>query len=420
MRDPYSEFETIVLPNGLTVHVAHWPGVAWQYAGFMVHSGCSSDPVGKEGVAHFTEHLVSGNIGISFGEIMKFFEAVGGGASLGTTGYFYTHYSFKGLANARFLAQAFSIFGSMLLTAKLENFFEHERRVIQGEFQKKNSVPHEFEITKLWRKVMYEGHWAERFPAGPLGVPSTIARITQEDAQFYYDQNYTPSNISVVCLGGMKLKEIVSLLVESPFGVVKDGVRRKISVPLRDVRAPSLLHHTIEMSKNLTSETRMIVGEYESTAKIPGIVSSYTLEFFSQLLNRILFEEVREKRSWAYSIGTSGFNFHEFSSCSIECKGLALEGLDEIEGVVEKCVESVPLREDLFSQEKTSREASRLMRDFNGSSVFNSAFKDLADKQRIVTLAEYDGGFDAVTIDDVREVVPWILRPQRFTILTRP
>ena len=59
MWDPYSEFRTATLPNGLTVHAAHWPGRPWESVGVLIHSGAEQDPFGLEGLSHFVEHLVS-------------------------------------------------------------------------------------------------------------------------------------------------------------------------------------------------------------------------------------------------------------------------------------------------------------------------------------------------------------------------
>ena len=135
MWDPYAEFESAVLPNGLTVYASHWPDRPWETISFLVHTGASSDPVGLEGVAHFVEHMVSKNTVVPYDDIRSFFEVCGGYASLGTTGYPYTTYEFFVPTDATILSQALNIFGNMLFQAMLEQFLERERSVITGEFR---------------------------------------------------------------------------------------------------------------------------------------------------------------------------------------------------------------------------------------------------------------------------------------------
>jgi len=44
MWDPYAEFESATLPNGLKVYAAHWAERPWQAIGFVIHSGAEQDP----------------------------------------------------------------------------------------------------------------------------------------------------------------------------------------------------------------------------------------------------------------------------------------------------------------------------------------------------------------------------------------
>ena len=137
MWDPYAEFQTATLSNGLSVYAAHWPRRSWQAMGFLVHSGAEHDPEGLEGLSHFVEHVVSENASIPTREIFAFFEGHGGAVNLGITGHPSTQYCFFAPADKAILATAFSIFGHMLLSAKLEKCIERERQVIIGEFHRK-------------------------------------------------------------------------------------------------------------------------------------------------------------------------------------------------------------------------------------------------------------------------------------------
>src|SRR4051812_30555915 len=115
MWDPYAEFETAVLPNGLTVYAAHWPNRPWQYVDFIIHAGAKDDPVGLEGLHHFMEHLVSLNMYRSRSKFENFFLDAGGSVHLGSSRFLATQYGFSLPTDKRKLSKAFQLLGEMLL-----------------------------------------------------------------------------------------------------------------------------------------------------------------------------------------------------------------------------------------------------------------------------------------------------------------
>jgi predicted Zn-dependent peptidase len=301
MWDPYSEFQSAVLLNGLTIHSAHWPGRPWEAVGFLIHSGAKHDPVGLEGLAHFVEHLISCNSEVSKNDIKVFFDDFGGNVNLGMTGYINTEYRFFVPADKAVLSRAFSMFGKMLLSSSLEKSIERERKVIFGEFNLRYPFRHKFELATRAHKAIYPGDWLERFTS-PLGSPESVGLISEGDLQSYYDTHYTPANISIVCVGGMKLAELVEIISESSFSIQKKGTRTLLPIPLDEVSLPSETCHVEYVSKYTTSITEVI--QYESIAKIPGKIDSCVVRFVAEILDKLLNEEVREKRAWTYSIGS--------------------------------------------------------------------------------------------------------------------
>lgn len=87
--------------------------------GFLIHSGTEYDPVGLEGLSHFIEHVVLENTNVSEKEMEAFFVDCSGMVSLGMTGYPGTHYRFFVPTDKAILMRAFSMFGHILLSAKL-------------------------------------------------------------------------------------------------------------------------------------------------------------------------------------------------------------------------------------------------------------------------------------------------------------
>jgi predicted Zn-dependent peptidase len=415
MWDPYAEFQSETLPNGLTIYAAYWPERPWEAMGFLIHSGAEHDPIGREGLAHFVEHLVSENANVSKKELIAFFEDCGGMVSLGTTSYPYTYYRFFVPTNKAIVERAFWIFGYMLLSAKLEKFIERERQIIIAEFQRKYPTKFQLDLAVRERKALYAGYWLERFVC-PLGNPESVGRITQDELQSYYDTHYTPANMSIIGVGGMKLEELIELLYESPFATIKNGVRTPLPTPITDVAPPLETRYIFEASPIIPIE----VGVYRSVAKIPGNINEQIIRITRGMLNEVLNEELREQRAWVYAIESSYKNFRYFYEFSINCVEIPLNAIGEIEKVIEICIASLEDREDLFEQVKRRALANNFMIDQTARGICNNAINYLANYQRIISLAEIRNNLEQVTMNEVRDLLQWLRPERRWTLIIQP
>lgn len=419
MWDPYAEFESIILPNGLTIYATNWPGRSWESVGFLIHSGAEHDPIGLEGVAHFVEHVVSDNGAISQSDMEEFFNNSGGSVNFGITSYLDTQYSFLVPAEKTMLAQALVSFGSMLLSAKLEKFIERERQVILEEFRRNYPVNFKFILEQQKRSMLYAGYWLERY-VQVLGAPDSIEKITRGDLQSFYDQHYTPSNISVVCVGGMKLSELVNVFSQSPFSINKKGSRTLLPDPVTNFIPLLESRRVFRISEYAAVSSPLDFLAYQSSAKIPGNVNPYSVSILCSMLDETLYKEVRENRAWTYSIYSSAYNLRHFHEISIHCDSLALGALDKIEEVVERCIVSVKNLDDLFERVRRNAIARKLMIDQTGADVRDSALNDLLYYHRIITLKEEVSNIEKVAMKDIQSILQWLRPEYRWTLIQRP
>lgn len=418
MWDPYAEFESATLPNGLKVYATHWPDRPWEALGFLIHSGADQDPVGLEGLMHFVEHLVSQNTPTPFKEMVAFFKDYGGGANFGMTSYDDSQYQFFVPADKAVLSRGFSLFGQMLLEGKLERFVERERQVITGEFHRKYPVKFSFDLDTRENKALYAGHWLERFTSA-LGTPESVARITQADLQRHYDVHYTPANMSIVGVGGVKLDELVTLLSESPFAISKPGNRTSLPMPIGKMKPPLENHYVFEYSKVATMPEPVKVGSYRSAAVIP-IKADPAIRILSRMLNEVLDDQVRQERAWTYHIGVAWCNHRYFYEFAINCESFNLEALDTIEDVIEACIASITDQEDLFVQAKRHAIADIQMWDGGGRGVQQAAADKLSLFGRIISLTEFGKQIEAVEMSNVRELLSWLRPERRWTLIKKP
>jgi predicted Zn-dependent peptidase len=194
--DPYADFVSFDAPNGLKIYASYRENCPWEAVGFIVHVGSESDPSELRGLSHFVEHLVPKNTTLPKNRINDWFDNFGGNAYLGGTGYFDTEYKFfVPIGNNKVVEKAFTIFGEMLLSSRIEKSIESERDVIISEFYRT------YPSGATWEegRIKYKDLELEKF-SSIIGDAKSIRRITRSDLQFHYDAWYTPANISIVCL----------------------------------------------------------------------------------------------------------------------------------------------------------------------------------------------------------------------------
>jgi predicted Zn-dependent peptidase len=419
MWDPYAEFQSEVLPNGLTIHAAHWPGRPWESMIFLIHSGAEQDPIGLEGLAHFVEHVATENAGIPRKDIGNFFKDCGGSINFGLTGYPCVSYGFFVPADEALLSRALSIFGQMLFSSKIEKSIEREREIIINEFRSFYSMQFKLNLVIREREALYSDCWLGRF-AGPFGAIDSIERITRNDLQSYYDAQYTPANMSIVAVGGKTLPELVRLIPGTPLMAEKKGERTPFPAVTTHVGLPSEIRYVFRLSEHLRTEGLIEVGEYRSVARVPGSINSQIVRVASNMLYNVLTEEVRERRAWTYGINSSGHNFRRFHEVSINCGAFTLKAIDKIERVIEACIASIENREDLFEQVKRRVLAEAFIADQSGSSVCGEAADDLIYNQRIISTKEYGDELKKVTMGDIRDFLQWLRPERRWTLIVNP
>ncbi|KND49258.1 MAG: mitochondrial-processing peptidase subunit beta [Parcubacteria bacterium C7867-008] len=415
MWDPYANFESTTLSNDLEVHILHLPGRPWVRVGFQIYSGANQDPPGREGVAHFVEHMVSENTNVSKQQLEDFFLENGGEATLGVTSYHWTRYGFFAPAETRNLAKSFEVFGEMLFNGSLVNNYERERGVIHQEFKRRfpNDLALE-QFQSIRNALMPNTRMAH---SRALGLPETIEAISTTDLQTFYDLHYTPQNTAIVCVGGKTIDEVVSILSGSPFAQEKAGRRTRGEAPATEVRLPT------------STRKVMSIGEYsrgftgsglEVHALLPSSIHPEHVNVFRALLSRQLNAEFREKHAWTYGISASMDARPSFTDLSITSNVMVREALEQSSDLVTECVKLVVEDQEGFERQKRIEIADVMMRDHNSSKIC-----DLAQDMLWIMGAIESGQDDIDTISrmdysDLKEIAQYLMPERRFDLLIKP
>jgi predicted Zn-dependent peptidase len=313
--------QTTRLPSGLTIITEKMPDVRSATLGFWLKTGSRHEPKHLNGICHFIEHAVfKGTNGRTALDIAIETDRLGGNldafTSHETTGFMIKVVDEK-------IPQAFDLIADMITSPRFdEKELKRERRVIFEEMKMVEDAPEDL-LSELFLR--------EFFPAHALGLPiegtrKTVKTFNQKTVSDFHAENYSPGNIVIACAGNVEHQQIVDLAEKffhsSPLSV---NLKHSVSAAKPNFAAPILL----EKKPNL-EQTHLIIAA-------PWIAANDERRYAGSLLNSVLgdgnssrlWQNVREKRGLAYSVGASVSSFEDCGIFSIYA-GTSPEKLVEV------------------------------------------------------------------------------------------
>ncbi|MBN8233425.1 insulinase family protein [Corallococcus macrosporus] len=214
MRDVSFPLRDFRMPSGLRVVVerdARAPVVA---VVAVVGAGGSSDPGGKEGLAHLVEHLAFRARPGNGPSVQARLNATGAGHSNASTSLDYTAY--EELAPKESLATLVKLEGERL-SSPLSNVspevFAVEREVVRNELRQRNETGYVGQV--------YSWVHAASFPAGDpysrpvVGSHESLSALTLADAHRFARAHYRPDNVTLVISGDVDLAQVEATLQQN-------------------------------------------------------------------------------------------------------------------------------------------------------------------------------------------------------------
>ncbi len=248
---PHAQANTpnvITLKNGVSViHIES------QRIPAVVHMvwyrvGAKDDPHGKEGLAHFVEHLMFK--GTEKREAKEFSRIVRriGGRDNAFTSWDYTAY-FQMVA-AEHLDTIMELEADRLQSLRftLEEFNKERNVILAERAQMVDSNP-VAQLREGLQMALYPFH---PYARPVLGWPETIKAITFDDAREFYTQHYKPENAFIVVAGAVTEEE-VKTLAEKHYGSLR--VNEKPENTLLPPKQYTFNHVLSQKGKTITTPT---------------------------------------------------------------------------------------------------------------------------------------------------------------------
>lgn len=285
--------EVTKLDNGVTVAFHHMPHLETVAFGTWVKAGARNELVDEHGIAHLLEHMAfKGTRTRTARQIVEEIEDVGGDINAATSVEMTAY-------NARMLADdintGLDVIHDILHNSTFdETELKREKHVILQEIGAANDMPDDL-VFDAFQDAAFGGQ-----PIGRpiLGTPDTVTGFTRDNLNTYLMKHYRGPNTIVAAAGKIDadslLAKVGELYVDFDSEVTEEP------------EAASYVGGTSLIDRK-TTETQIVLG-FEGRAY-------QARDFYaSQLLSMILgggmssrlFQEVREKHGYCYSI----FAFH--------------------------------------------------------------------------------------------------------------
>ncbi len=209
-RDERRQYRNVLLPNGITTLLISDPDVEKASAALQVSVGSFHDPKGRQGMAHFLEHLLF--LGTEkypkVGELTEFLQQTGGYTNA-TTYNEATRYFFE--VDPEHLEAVLDRWSQFFIAPLFDpKFVESEAKIVHSEFSNGLSSDYRLRQSAI-RSVLNPKHPASRFTTGNR---ETLAQISRQEVIDFYHSNYSSHVMTLAILGRESLDELQELALK--------------------------------------------------------------------------------------------------------------------------------------------------------------------------------------------------------------
>ena len=388
-----------VLDNGLRLLAESIPHVRSVSLGVWLTRGSRHEGDDWPGIAHFIEHMLfKGTTTRSAEDIAQTVDSVGGQMDA-STGKENANYAIKVLDEH--LPLAVDILSDVVLNPRFApDDIEREKLVVGEEIKMVEDMPDDL-VHELFLERFWSGH-----PLGRaiLGTPESVNGLSREILQSYFSRVYTADHLIVAAAGNIEHARLRDL-IERSFGNVPGDGQRAVETP------PAEHGVVLVRAKDLEqSHICMGVGAYQQNHR-----ERYAALVFNTLLggsmSSRLFQNVREKRGLAYSVGSGLSAFRDAGLLSIYA-GCANEKVDEVVRVIMdelRAIVAAPIAEAELVRAKDNVKGSLILGlESTWQHAAYLARQELYFDEPF-TLEDTLAGINAVTVQDVGRVASDLL-----------
>ena len=385
-------YQLTTLPNGLRIVSEHVPHVASAAVGFWVQSGSRDETYEEQGLSHFLEHMVFKGTTKrpSPKQIADEVDAIGGYMNAFTDREHTCYYMRTLAADVR---TAIDILSDMLTDPLFPVEETHrERGVVLEEIKQRDDDPEDL-VHDIFAETL--------FPKHALGVPvigraEVVAGAEPEHLRKLMAERYQGSRITVALSGNVNHDEVVEQIGLAMGHLGRGTARARLALP------------TVFKGQNFvaedTEQVHFCLGQVGPTHHTDDRYAAMLLDcIIGGSMGSRLFQEIREKRGLAYTVGSYVQPYDEigvtgaYGGTSMESFQLCL---DVIQTEFAK-LRAAGVEDGELSRAKTQFRSALIMGQESMSSRMTRLGKALQTYDEITPLDEVVRRIDRVTLADV-------------------
>jgi len=404
-------FRKSVTDSGLRILSEEMPEAQSASIGVWVSAGCSTDPEGKPGLSHFLEHMLfKGTSTRTAADIAGMIDSLGG--------------CFEGFTDREFICVytrvlpehiplALELLGDMFSHPRFEaKEVEIEQRVILEEIELFENSPEEF-LNDCFVGTIWEGSPLAR---NGLGTRTSVSQVSVPVLKEYWEQMFHPQNIVISAAGRLKHEQLVRL-TERYFSDLPAGSRRihhhLFTTPPEVKRRHRIIH-------KYWDRVHLCVGTRGFSQRSPQRFAVFLLEtMIAGGCSSRLFQEIREKRGLAYSIGANSYccGIAGFLAVSVSFN---LESARRVVNLIARELRSIKRNGVTKRELKRAKEQLRVNLLLAGESPGDRMTRNAQDEfyhGRRIPVAEEVEAIEAVEPDDIHAVAAEILDDELLNVV---
>lgn len=401
--------EYYTLENGVRlVHMPTQSPVA--HLGVFINAGTRDEPEGKEGLAHFIEHMIfKGTKKRKAYHVLNRLESVGGELNAFTTKEYtciYTSFLNTWYSRAAELLSDI-IFNSTFPAREMRT----EKDIIIEEINSYKDTPSDL-IYDDFEAALFSDH-----PMGRpiLGSPENVKGFRKGDITDFYTNNYCTDRMVICSVGGVSFARFVRTMEK----LFAQGVKRSCQI---DRKSPEeLIPFKIKQDRK-TYQSHTIIG---NRAYARDHEHRFTFGLLNNILggpglNSRLNMRVREKHGYAYSIDSFYFPFSDTGAWGIY--------LGTHNGTYEKAINLVMKElKNLRDNKLGTLQMSQAKKQYLGQiaiafdsnvNVMLSGGRSCMHDQRLLSVENIATKIEMLCPSDLLEVANEIFDPKKVSSLT--
>ncbi len=383
----------------------------------LIGSGSREESEAVAGVSHFLEHFVFKGTKKFPGmfDIDDAVETVGGAKNAFTSN---SEIGFWVKTDKEKIDLAMRVVGQLvtepLLSAK---HFDKERGTILEELKLYEDLPDSKAFEELWQTLFGKTNLGRP----TIGTRASLAAMKPADLRVYMDKWFTKDNMIVGVVGNWGDEAELLTLIRKEFAGV---IEKNQSAPAKyRYLGKKQIKPRLGLVSRKTEQAQLAVG-------MAALPIGHPLRYAMYLTNVILgggtisrlFREVREKKGWAYSIGSGTESFVDTGAFFIGA-GLPKDRVKEATDLILEIVMGTNKKGKWSINQKELDVAKqcyqgRISLNFDRpEKVLGYALNDLMFEGKIYTPEEIKENVAKVTLEEVREVCRLIFQLEKLNLV---